>query len=158
MARGGDYAATPRSRQALLPPLHLHICRPASPALLQVEDALVYEQSTDEEGEEETDEQEEQEEEEAEEEEVAPPAQAARTATGANPRRARRGRARPSRVVAASLSELLAGAPRLVDLLIEQDSIRCTTLICRDALNLQQAAGGGVELAPLWDALAMSIG
>ena len=73
MARGGDYAATPRSRQALLPPLHLHICRPASPALLQVEDALVYEQSTDEEGEEETDEQEEQEEEEAEEEEVAPP-------------------------------------------------------------------------------------
>jgi hypothetical protein len=100
----------------------------------------------------------EQEEEEAEEEEVAPPAQAARTATGINPRRARRGRARPSRVAAASLSELLAGAPRLVDLLIEQDSIRCVTLVCRDALNLQQAAGGGVELAPLWDALAMSIG
>ena len=35
MARGGDYAATPWSRQALLAPLHLHICRPASPTLLQ---------------------------------------------------------------------------------------------------------------------------
>jgi hypothetical protein len=65
---------------------------------------------------------------------------------------------RRRRVTAASLNALLAGAPSLVDLLVEEDAIRCTTLVCRDVLNLQLAVGRGVELSPLWDALAINIG
>lgn len=66
--------------------------------------------------------------------------------------------ARPARTVsAAAISDILAGAPRLVDMLLEEDSIRSITLVCRDVVNLSLAAGGRVELGPVWEALAQRI-
>ena len=110
------------------PPFSIHACLPP---LLQVEDALVAAQPSDEE----------QDEEEEGQHEQAPPAKAARTATRSNPHSTASRPAAPPRVTAASLSMLLAGAPRLVDLLIEEDCIRCITLVCRDCA--QPAEGGG---------------
>ncbi|PSC75183.1 hypothetical protein C2E20_1857 [Micractinium conductrix] len=58
---------------------------------------------------------------------------------------------------AEQLSNLLVAAPPLVDLLIEEDAVRCVTLVARDAANLQRALGAGVDLAPIWSALATRV-
>jgi hypothetical protein len=74
-------------------------------------------------------------------------------------RRAAPSRAASSRSVttAETLSRLLAAAPSLIDVLLQEDSIRCLTLVVRDVINLSLAAGGGVCLEPVWDALAVRI-
>ena len=35
--------------------------------------------------------------------------------------------------------------------------VRCVTLVARDAANLQRALGAGVDLAPIWSALATRV-
>ncbi|KAI3437664.1 hypothetical protein D9Q98_000114 [Chlorella vulgaris] len=74
-------------------------------------------------------------------------------------RRAAPSRAASSRSVttAETLSRLLAAAPSLIDVLLQEDSVRCLTLVVRDVINLSLAAGGGVCLEPVWDALAVRI-
>ena len=71
-------------------------------------------------------------------------------------RRGGAGWARPA-VTADDVSCLLAGAPALVDQLLEECSIRSVTLVARDAVNLSLAAGGKVELSPVWAALAQRL-
>jgi hypothetical protein len=71
-------------------------------------------------------------------------------------RSGRRSRPAPT-ITADQLSVLLAGAPALVDMLIQEDSIRCITLVARDAVNLSIATGGRISLEPVWDALAALI-
>lgn len=83
------------------------------------------------------------------------PARAGGKAARRSGRAGSRRRAAP--ITGAAISDLLAAAPALVDLLIEEDSVRCITLVARDAVNLSLAAGGAVDLAPLWAALAARI-
>ena len=58
------------------------------------------------------------------------------------------------RLTADDASTLLAGAPAFVDALLQEDSVRSITLVCRDVINLSLAFGGGVELGPVWQTLA----
>jgi hypothetical protein len=60
-------------------------------------------------------------------------------------------------ITADGISSLLAAAPPLVDLLIQECCIRCTTLVVRDVVNLNIAAGGKLQLAPIWEPLAAQI-
>ena len=116
--------------------------------LLQLEEALagdggVMQQGCDEDGGEGHDS--EESEEELEEEEERRPNKRARTRMAAPVRR---------RLTADDVSTLLAGAPAFVDALLQEDSVRCITLVCRDVVNLSLAFGGGVELSPVWQTLA----
>lgn len=91
------------------------------------------------------------------EEEVEARAAVAKAARQAGGRGAAAGSSKRTAVDADSISTLLAAAPLLVELLTQEDSVRSITLCCRDVLNLNIAAGGGVELAPVWEAMAQRI-
>ncbi|KAL4451576.1 hypothetical protein ABPG75_007238 [Micractinium tetrahymenae] len=66
----------------------------------------------------------------------------------------RRAAAEPKPLDPTSFSDLLAAAPRLVDLLLEEDKVRSITLVARDACNLAIAGGGRISVMPVWNALA----
>ncbi|KAL4428808.1 hypothetical protein ABPG77_005246 [Micractinium sp. CCAP 211/92] len=53
-----------------------------------------------------------------------------------------------------AVSDLLAAAPHLVDLLLQEDKVRCITLVARDICNLEIAGGGRICVAPFWSAMA----